>query len=65
MDRRLEVRKNRTPREIILVGHVDRVTGMLDAMNGGAAFLRRGKLGPLGPMQGGANGHAMVEASSL
>lgn len=38
LDRRLEVLKNRTPREMILDGHVDRVTGVLYAMNAGAAL---------------------------
>lgn len=38
IDQRLEVLKNRTPREMILDGHVDRVTGVLYAMNAGAAL---------------------------
>ncbi len=37
-DRSLRVLKDRTPRELILDGHVDRVTGLLYALNAGVSL---------------------------
>jgi ParB-like chromosome segregation protein Spo0J len=38
LDKSLVVLKNRTPRQMIIEGHVDRVTGVLYALNAGAAL---------------------------
>ena len=37
-DKPLSVLKDRTPRELILDGHVDRVTGLLYALNAGVSL---------------------------
>lgn len=38
LDKSLNVLKDRTPREMILGGHVDRVTGVLYALNAGVSL---------------------------
>ena len=38
LDKPLPVLKQRTPRQMIIDGHVDRVTGVLYALNAGAAL---------------------------
>ena len=38
IDKSLSVLKNRTPREMIIDGHVDRVTGVLYALNAGVSL---------------------------
>jgi uncharacterized protein (DUF2384 family) len=38
LDRSLSVLKDQTPREMILAGHVDRVTGVLYALNAGVSL---------------------------
>jgi uncharacterized protein (DUF2384 family) len=38
LDKPLSVLKERTPREMILDGHVDRVTGVLYALNAGVSL---------------------------
>ena len=38
LDQPLSVLKNRSPRQMILDGHVDRVTGILYALNAGASL---------------------------
>jgi uncharacterized protein (DUF2384 family) len=38
LDKPLVVLKNRTPRQMIVDGHVDRVTGVLYALNAGASL---------------------------
>lgn len=38
LDKSLSVLKNRTPREMIVDGHVDRVTGVLYALNAGVSL---------------------------
>jgi len=37
-DKSLSVLKDRTPRELILDGHIDRVTGLLYALNAGVSL---------------------------
>ena len=38
LDKSLSVLKNRTPRQMIIDGHVDRVTGILYALNAGVSL---------------------------
>ena len=38
LDKSLSVLKNRTPRQMIVEGHVDRVTGILYALNAGVSL---------------------------